>query len=61
MVKLKEEVLSSRSTTATLGTDVITSQGSFENQNYGLKSSQGAKRISTNAQPFQAQDRSHHG
>lgn len=55
IVKPKEEVLSSRSTT-TLGTDVITSQGSFENQNYVLKSSQGAKRISTNARLSQAQD-----
>ncbi|KAL8097359.1 hypothetical protein AgCh_030483 [Apium graveolens] len=31
-------------------------QGSFENQNYVLKSSQGAKRISTNARLSQAQD-----
>lgn len=54
-VKPKEEVLSSRSTTP-LGTDVISSQGSFENQNYVLKSSQGAKRISTNARLSQAQD-----
>ena len=56
IVKPKEEALSSRSTTTTLGTDVITSQGSFENQNYVLKSSQGAKRISTNARLSQAQD-----
>ncbi|KAK1359153.1 Basic helix-loop-helix transcription factor [Heracleum sosnowskyi] len=56
IVKPKEEVLSSRSTTP-LGTDVISSsQGSFENQNYALKSSQGAKRISTNARLSQAQD-----
>ncbi|KAL8097357.1 hypothetical protein AgCh_030483 [Apium graveolens] len=55
IVQPKEEALSSRSTTP-LGTDVISSQGSFENQNYVLKSSQGAKRISTNARLSQAQD-----
>nr|ALB38667.1 bHLH transcription factor [Panax japonicus] len=54
-VKPKDEVLPSKSTT-TLPTDLMTSQGSFENQNYVFKASQGAKRISTGAQLSQAQD-----
>lgn len=53
-VKPKDEVLAFKSVTA-LPSHFMTSQGSFE-QNYVLKPSQGAKRISTSARLSQAQD-----
>ena len=56
VVKPKEEAVSSKSS-ATFPSDVLVSQGLFENQNYVFKASQGAKRISTTtARHSQTQD-----
>nr|UUA80730.1 transcription factor bHLH21 [Panax quinquefolius] len=55
IVKPKEEVLPSKSTT-TLPTDNLTSQGSFNNQIYVFEPSQYAKRISTSPRLSQAKD-----
>ncbi|KAI3445840.1 hypothetical protein Pfo_002505 [Paulownia fortunei] len=55
MVKPKEEAWYS-SSTITFPSESIVSQSSIGNQNYGLNSCQGAKRISTNTRPPSAQD-----
>ncbi|KAK2997028.1 hypothetical protein RJ639_026121 [Escallonia herrerae] len=55
IVKPKEEVLSSKSTT-TLPSDIVVSQGPIGNQNHVFKASQGAKRITASTRLPQAQD-----